>query len=213
MERINLRMLVVLIVTVFLMAGCEPKPGRVIDVKELVAGNLRVRLELRKEGRWGNPWSGQHFSIYCLVDIDGVQTSKNSHWKPVSTGYWLDGGLKSAPTNHVAVHDSGFFISDLNGGARFSFDGCRTLHDWDFRLPDRYQSVRAHPHLLGVVNDVQFCSGGTEISLSIDPRVFKDSRTVWATSIDAGSNWAYSEANRPVLGCRVGQVQTVSLGK
>lgn len=212
----TLSRLTTLALTLVFLIGCEPRPGELVDAREVSAGDLRIRLELRAEGQKHNPWQGQHFEMYChSANVVGVGTT--APWRFIASGFFGSGGLRVAPTQRLAVHESGFVFTDIFGGAIFSFDGCSTLLQWSGKFPEKYEQMRAgrlrtESAGLGQVQRVAFCPHGLALEFLIERGVLGDSVDLWVKSSDGGETWEYLEGEMPKLACGEVTPEIIELG-
>lgn len=160
-------------------SGCEPSPGDVVDTRTVSVGSLELALVLRDEGTFGNPANGQHLQLLCRRAGDWVQVARR---------YWVSGGLKRAPIERVVLDASGFFFSDINAGAVFSFNRCRDVSIWNGVLPPEFASVKLNDQL-GEIDEVVFCPGGPQTAFRVSAEVFSGGARLWAQSTDAGRSW------------------------
>jgi hypothetical protein len=180
------------------LTGCEPSPGKVLDARTVNAGPLELQVRLRAERHWMAIPNGQYFELDCRERHD---EAKSGDWWYIGVGRSASSQLRSAPVERVATDDSGFFLTDLLGGATFSFGSCRDHHAWIGKLPERYAALNAHRDILAHIREVHFCPGGPQLSMQIVPEAFTDHRIVWVTTRDAGTSWEASEGSSPALRC------------
>jgi hypothetical protein len=195
-----LRFVAMVVIASTVLTACDPMPGRVLDARNIRAGALQLQVQLLAEGDWLTPTVGQHFALYCRNLVADSEIERR--WQPVGSGFEQGSRRREAPVDRVVTDNSGFFLTDLFGGATFSFGDCRDTHTWGGRLPDKYTPLYAHVGAPGYIHEVHFCTGGSQLALQIEPAVFTDHRIVWVTSQDAGETWEVSEHSPPALVCQ-----------